>query len=164
MWRFWTIWIFLVKLGRFCGWEATLWSRNTNASPKKLSYGHLLTIEWLVIDVTAVGTPSKTSLRSRNHILTLRINKHRVVGGQSYRKNIANYYFLLKLVIRKEVNGEQREDKEACEVSSYLTMTTTIENCWFRRLFLCVGGKWWLVQKPITPSINSVDQRWPGVQ
>ena len=33
-------------------------------SPKNLSYGHLMKIEWLIADVTAVGSPTSTRAES----------------------------------------------------------------------------------------------------
>ena len=30
-----------------------------------------------------------------------------------------------------------------------------VANCWLRRLFICIGGKWELYQNTTTPSINS---------
>ena len=45
---------FLVNLGHICGRGATLQYRNPHLSPSNFTQGHLMKIEWLVIDVTAV--------------------------------------------------------------------------------------------------------------
>ena len=48
------LWHFLANSGRFCDRGATLRDRNPLLSPHKFAQGHLVKIEWLVADVTAV--------------------------------------------------------------------------------------------------------------
>ena len=50
---------FLANSGRICGRGATLWWRNPLLSPNKFTQGHLMKIEWLVANVTAVGSPDR---------------------------------------------------------------------------------------------------------
>ena len=45
---------FLANSGGFCGQGATLWCRNPLLSSNKFTKGHLMKIEWLVTNVTAV--------------------------------------------------------------------------------------------------------------
>ena len=46
---------FLNNAGHICGWGATLWCRNLLLSSNNFTWGHLVRMEWLVADVTAVG-------------------------------------------------------------------------------------------------------------
>ena len=50
---------FLVNSGHICGRGATLRCRNPLLSPSNFDQGHLMQIEWLVTDVTDVGSPDK---------------------------------------------------------------------------------------------------------
>ena len=50
---------FLVNSGRICGWVATLWFRNSLPGSNNFTLGHLMKIEWLVANVTAVGSPDR---------------------------------------------------------------------------------------------------------
>ena len=47
--------VFLANPGHFCGREATLWCRNPLLRSNNFTYGHLMKIEWLVTNVTAIG-------------------------------------------------------------------------------------------------------------
>ena len=50
---------FFASSGHFWGRGATLWCRNLLFSSIKFTYGHLMEIEWLFADVTAVGFPGR---------------------------------------------------------------------------------------------------------
>ena len=59
-WRFWNNFEHvLANSGLFCGWGATLWCGNHLLSPNNFTLGHLLKIEWLVTDVTAVRSTDR---------------------------------------------------------------------------------------------------------
>ena len=59
-WHFWNDFEHvLANSGLFCGWEATLWCGNHLLSPNNFTLGHLLKIEWLVTDVTAVRSTDR---------------------------------------------------------------------------------------------------------
>ena len=51
--------VFFVNSGHICGRGATLRYRNPLLSPNNFTQGHLVKIEWLVTDVTAVGSPAR---------------------------------------------------------------------------------------------------------
>ena len=51
--------MFLANPGRFCGRGAALWCRNPLFSSNNITLGHLLKIERLVTNVTAVGSPDR---------------------------------------------------------------------------------------------------------
>ena len=45
--------------GRCCGRKATLWCRNPLLSSNTFTKGHLMKIEWLVTDVTAIESSDR---------------------------------------------------------------------------------------------------------
>ena len=51
---------FFANSGRICGWGATLRCRNPLLIPNIFTWGHSMKIEWLVTDVTTVGSPDRT--------------------------------------------------------------------------------------------------------
>ena len=51
--------MFLVDPGHFCGQGATLWCRKPLLSSNNFTEGHLMKIESLVTDVTAIGSPGR---------------------------------------------------------------------------------------------------------
>ena len=57
--RFW-LGVFLANPGLFCGRGATFWCRNPLLNADNFTQGHLMKMEWLVADVTAVGSPDRT--------------------------------------------------------------------------------------------------------
>ena len=46
----------MANSARICGWGATFWCRNLLLSSNNFTYGHLVKIEWVVADVTGVGS------------------------------------------------------------------------------------------------------------
>ena len=50
---------FFANSGHFCGRRDTLRCRNPLLSSNIFNQGHLLKIEWLVTDVTAIGSPDR---------------------------------------------------------------------------------------------------------
>ena len=49
--------VFLANSGHFCGQGATLWAMNPLLSSNNFTLGHLTKIEWLITNVTAIGSP-----------------------------------------------------------------------------------------------------------
>ena len=49
----------MAKPGRFCDRGTTLWCRNPLLSSTDFIQGHVIKIEWLATDVTAVGPPDR---------------------------------------------------------------------------------------------------------
>ena len=45
--------------GRFCGQGTTLWRKNPRLNSNNFIQGHVMKIEWLVTDLTAVGSSGK---------------------------------------------------------------------------------------------------------
>ena len=45
--------------GRFCGQGTTLWRKNPRLNSNNFIQGHVMKIEWLVTDLTAVGSPDR---------------------------------------------------------------------------------------------------------
>ena len=51
--------VFFANSVYFCGRKTTLWCRNPLLSTNKFTWGHLMKIEWLITNVTAVGSPDR---------------------------------------------------------------------------------------------------------
>ena len=79
--------------------------------------------------------------------------RRRTVSFLPYNKVVRNigiiaklsqniHFYYIRLAIKREIDGEQREDEETREISSHLTMGTAVANHRVRGQFLCVvGGK-----------------------
>ena len=56
-WGWFWLGVVFVYSGCICGQGATLWCRKPLLSPNNFTEGHLMEVEWLVIDVQSVGSP-----------------------------------------------------------------------------------------------------------
>ena len=65
--------VFLANPGHFCGRSATLRGRNPVLSSNNFTEGHLMKLEWLVVNVTGIGPPGRAEHAILGMILVGRV-------------------------------------------------------------------------------------------
>ena len=82
VWGWFQLGAFLGQFKPYCGQEATLWCKNPLLSRNNITWGHLMKMQWIDINITASGSPDRAERAILGVVLATRFlaNSGRIWG------------------------------------------------------------------------------------